>query len=258
VILDGVHPSRHAAQIADRLAADLAPTTVGVALFGSVAKGTDHPHSDIDLVCAATEHRATEIRHVEGRMVTITRATPADLAAAFTRPWDAGPAVAAWRYARLLHDPTGVLADLQQRARAWTWDDLGPAADTWAARELVGLAEEIHKIAGMLATGRPRPAAANRLIIALALAAPYAVANRLLWDSDNDLWDALADTDPAWAAAWDTASGLTAADPDGACRGALRLYRLAAAALTAHLDGHDLATVTTADRLAAAILQEPS
>lgn len=253
-----MHPRSHAETIAERLAAELAPTTLGIALVGSVAAGTDHPHSDIDLICATAESSGTEICQVEGRMVTLTRATPAALAAAFTSPRDAAPAVAAWRRARILHDTDGILADLQQTAHAWTWDDLGPAADVWAATELVGLAEEIHKICGMLTLGRPRAAAANRLIVTLALAVPYAAAHRLIYDSENYLWDALADRDQAWAAAWDTAAGLTPADPASAACAALRLYRIAAAALRAHATAADQALIDTATGLAGQTIEEHS
>ncbi|MEU6860006.1 nucleotidyltransferase domain-containing protein [Glycomyces sp. NPDC046736] len=253
-----MHPSSHAELIAERLAAALAPQALGIALVGSVAAGTDHPHSDIDLICATAESSGTEIRQVEGRMVTLTRATPAALAAALTSPRDAAPAAAAWRRARILHDPDGVLASLQKAAAAWTWDALGPAADAWAAIELVGLAEEIHKICGMLTLGRPRAAAANRLIVTLALAVPYAAAHRISYDSENDLWDALADHDRAWAAAWDTAAGLTPADPASAACAALRLYRIAATALRAHATAADRALIDTATGLAERTIEEHS
>lgn len=145
--------------LADRLAADLAAATDGIALVGSVAHGTDHPHSDIDLILAAESPAGVEIRQVEGRMVTLTRKSPDQWRAALTRPQEAGAAVAAWRSARLLHDPHGTLTALQAEAHAWTWARIGVEADRWAAAELVGLAEEVHKIHGMIALGRPRAAA---------------------------------------------------------------------------------------------------
>ncbi|GAA2308407.1 hypothetical protein GCM10009853_077290 [Glycomyces scopariae] len=240
-----MHHRDHALAIAARTAA-AEPDALAVALVGSVATGTDHPHSDIDLIAAARTDPGTRVLHVEGRMVTLTRKTPADLAAALTRPREAGAAVPAWRTARLLADPNGILHDLQEHAHAWTWDEV-ERPDEWAAGELVGLAEEVHKVHGMLALGRARAAAANRLILALALAVPMAAANRLLYGSENDLWDALARTEgPAWARAWDTATGLAPAPHDTACRAAADLYRTAAARLARHLDPDDRITVTTA------------
>jgi len=251
-ILTGVDHSHHAAAIAERLATELAAETVGIALFGSVAKGTDHPDSDIDLILAVTAGEGVEVRQVEGRMVTLTRKTPEALKAAFTHPWEAGAAAGAWRFARLLHDPDAAMAALQSEARAWTWDAIGDAADHWAASELVGLAEEVHKVCGMLAQGRPRAGAANRAILALQLAGPLAAANRLVVDSDNDLWDAVAEAEGSdWAAAWDAAAGITGASHETGCRAALALYRHAAGRLIHHLDEADQDIVRTAYDLAA-------
>jgi hypothetical protein len=241
-----VHHHTQALAIAERLAADLAPGTLGIGLFGSVAKGTDHPHSDIDLILATDTGAGTEVRQVEGRMVTLTRKTPADLEGAFERPWEAPTAVAAWREARLLHDPDGVMARLQARSHAWTWAAID-GVDAWAAGELVGLAEEVHKVHGMLAAGRVRAAAANRAILALQLAFPLAAAHRLTCGSENEIWDAVAAAEgPDWAAAWDTAAGVTPADHESGCRAALALYRIAADRLAHHLDAGDRAIVDTA------------
>jgi hypothetical protein len=247
-----VHHTEHALAVAERVAIELNEDAIGIALFGSVAKGTDHPHSDIDLVVATDHDHGTQVRQVEGRMVTLSRKAPAELAAAFTRPWEAGAAVAAWRSARILTDPHGTMNDLQAQARAWTWDALAHDADRWAASELVGLAEEIHKIHGMLAQGRPRAAAANRALVHLSLGGPLAAANRILYDSENDLWDAVARAEgPAWARAWDDAAGVTGCDHTTGCRAALRLYRYAADRLAPHLDDGDRAVVDTACHLAA-------
>lgn len=240
----------HARAIAAFYADAEAPCTRGIALIGSTATGTDHPHSDIDLIAAADTDPGTRVLHREGRMVTITRKRPDELAASLTCPWEAGAAVPAWRTARILHDPDGTLRDLQALARAWTWDDHATAADAWAASQLVGLAEEVHKIHGMLAQGRARAAAANRLILALALPAPMAAAHRLLYGSENDLWDAVAHAaGPDWAAAWDLAAATAPASPEAGCRAALDLYKLAAHRLIGHLDGSDRTVVDTARNL---------
>lgn len=244
-----MHHHDQALAIAERLAADLAPGADGIGLFGSVATGTDHPHSDIDLILAVPAGPGTEVRQVEGRMVTLTRKTPDDLEGAFTRPWEAATAVAAWRDARILHDPGGRMARLQARSRAWTWDEIA-GVDAWAASELVGLAEEVHKVHGMTATGRARAAAANRAILALQLPFPLAAAHRLVCGSENEIWDAVAAAEgPHWASAWDTAAGVTPAGHETGCRAALDLYRYAADRLAPHLEAADRAIVDTARNL---------
>lgn len=76
--------TRTARSIAETTAAALAAR--GVALTGSIATGTDHPDSDIDLIALTDTDRETEIRSVEGRMVTIDWKSPGEVEAAFTRP----------------------------------------------------------------------------------------------------------------------------------------------------------------------------
>ncbi|MFG3342110.1 nucleotidyltransferase family protein [Glycomyces sp. NPDC048151] len=247
-----MHHHAHALAVAERLAADLAPGTRGIGLFGSVAKGTDHPHSDIDLFLAVDADPGTEVRQVQGRMVTLSRKTFADLDGGLANPWEAVTAVGAWRHAVVLHDPEGRMRRLQARARDWTWETIAAAADQWAARELVGLAEEVHKVAGMLALDRPRAAAANRAVLVLQVGYALAVADRLVCDSENDLWDAVAAAEgPAWTSAWDTAAGIAAADHATGCRAALALYRHAADRLDRHLDAAECAIVRTARDLTA-------
>lgn len=241
-----MHHHTQALAIAERVAAELAPGTRGIGLFGSVATGKGHPHSDIDLILATDTGAGTEVRQVEGRMVTLTRKTPADLEGAFERPWEAVTAVTAWQQARLLHDPDGLMSRLQARSRDWAWDEID-GVDAWAAGELVGLAEEVHKVHGMLAAGRARAAAANRAILALQLVYPLAAAHRLTCGSENDVWDAVADAEgPAWAAAWDDAAGITGCDHETGCLAALQLYRIAADKLAHHLDDNGRAVVQTA------------
>lgn len=117
--------------------------------------------------------------------LAIAERLAADLEAAFGRPWEACAAVPAWQYARILHDPNGIMAGLQATARAWTWEAIATAEG------------------------------------------------------------------PAWAPAWDTATGITPSDHQSGCRAALALYRIAADRLIDHLDGSDRAIVTTARGLAA-------
>ncbi|GAB3233855.1 hypothetical protein GCM10027447_30550 [Glycomyces halotolerans] len=59
--------------------------------------------------------------------------------------------------------------DHTEHARAIAARCAAALADRWAATGLVGLAEEVHKVAGMLTGGRARAAAANRAILALQL-----------------------------------------------------------------------------------------
>ena len=66
-------------------------------------------------------------------------------------------------------------------------------------------------------------------MIALGLAAPIAIHRRLLYGSENGLWDLVAsELGPAWAEAQASALGLADDDADESARAALRLLGLAA------------------------------
>ncbi|WP_026924723.1 nucleotidyltransferase domain-containing protein [Glycomyces arizonensis] len=241
--------TRGARAIAETTTAAL--TARAVALTGSIAAGTDHPDSDIDLIAVADAPGETEIRSVEGRMVTIEWKTIDEVEAAFTRPWEAGAAVPGWRTAHLLSDPEGLLARVKASAETWNWHGIAAEADRWAADGIVGLAEEVHKVCGMLGRGNPRAAAANRAILALQLPGILAAADRILYRTENDLWDLVCEAEgEAWASAWDTATGTVRADPAEACRAGLRLYLIAAGRLDHVFTQAQRPVVETACRLA--------
>ncbi len=244
-----VDHTRHARRLAEALAGEL--TARGVALTGSIATGTDHPDSDIDLVAVAETAREDQIRSVEGRMVTIGWKTIDEIEAALHCPWEA-PAAVAWRDARLLADPEGLLEHVKARAAAWDWLLIADQADRWAAAGVTGLAEEVHKVCGMLTADNARAAAANRAILTLRLPGLLAAADRILYRSENELWDLICRAEgEAWTDAWDSAAGLTGTDPAASCRAALRLYRIAAARVDEALDETQRPVVATACRLAA-------
>lgn len=241
--------TRAARSIAETTAAALAARAV--ALTGSIATGTDHPDSDIDLIALTETPRETEIRSVEGRMVTIGWKSLDEVEAAFAHPWEAGAAVPAWRTARILSDPEGLLARVKATAEAWDWTRIAAEADRWAADGIVGLAEEVHKVCGMLDTGKVRAAAANRALLALQLPGLLAAADRILYRTENDLWDLVCEAEgEAWAIAWDAATGVMPTDPADACRAGLRLYLIAAGRLDHVFTAAQRPVVATACRLA--------
>lgn len=242
---------QHARAVAGAVAENLEARAV--ALTGSVATGADHPDSDIDLIAVTDRPRQAEVRSVEGRMVTIGWKSPQAIEGDFADPAVAGVAVPTWRAAVVLTDPDRLLAGIRSRAETWTWGPIADRADRWAAAGIVGLAEETHKVAGMLATGNLRAAAANRDILTLQLPGLVAAADRVLYISENALWDAVCEAEgPDWARAWDTAAALTPAGLEASCRAAMRLYRLAAARLDPVFTGTERPVVATACALAEA------
>jgi hypothetical protein len=139
-----------------RLVTELATTDiVAVALAGSYARGDATHWSDVDIIRYASAMPATsEERYTlairDWRLVSISTTTIAAKAAEMTRPEEAIFVVPGLRQARILHDPSGALAALHQRARDFTWEPLRAAANIYASEMVMGQAEEAHKLLGAL------------------------------------------------------------------------------------------------------------
>ena len=135
--------------------------------------------------------------------------------------------------------PHGVAASIQAEAWAWTWQSVEGDCDLWSAQELTGLAEEVLKLRTALRTGAETTASVQRSLLALRLAKIVAVRRRVLYGSENRLWDEVsAAMGTEWESAQRHALGLDEATWEQSCRAALDLYALAAEELAPLLD-HD-------------------
>lgn len=213
----------------DRVTAELAAAGAqAVVLFGSFAREQASAHSDIDLLALGNGEKRYEWR--DGRLVDVAWVPVEAARQQFTDPAAVGAAVCGWREARIQHDPAGVAGSLQREALAWSWDRLGPgAADAWVAREVAGLAEEVFKLVAALEQHRFVTAAVQRNVLVLNLPGIVSVHHRLLYGSENRLWDMVAEAlGLAWKDAQACAMGLNTPDFEETCRAALTLYRLAA------------------------------
>jgi hypothetical protein len=128
---------------------------VAIALAGSCARGNATRWSDVDIIRYATTMPATtEERYTltirDRRLVSVSTTTIAAKQAELTQPEAAIFAVPGLRQARILHDPSGALAALHQRARDFTWEPLRAAASAYASEMVMGQAEEAHKLLGAL------------------------------------------------------------------------------------------------------------
>ncbi|WP_211588605.1 nucleotidyltransferase domain-containing protein [Allorhizocola rhizosphaerae] len=205
-----------------------------VVLVGSVARGDALPTSDVDLI-ALGSGPAYRLLVRDGRQVSVSWRTAEDVRASFLQPAEAGGAVPAWRGAVVLADPTGEAARLRAEAHAWDWSQVGEAADAWVAEQITGYAEEVHRLVGQAGGGSPRAAAVVRCVLALRMAVVLAVHHRILYDSENRLWDLVAEAEgPRWTRAQDRALGVVEATVPEANRAALDLYAMTAAR-TEHL-----------------------
>ena len=235
-----------------RIARELTPELVAggaqaLVLSGSFARGDAHPESDIDIIVLGAGPGCRLRRH-DGYLVSLSWQTPEQVRDSFLSPTEVGATVPGWRRAIPIHDPQGVAAALIEEAMAWTWDGLDArCCDGHVAEGITGLAEEVHKLAVSLEVGRRWPAAVQRSVLALRLAGLLALHYRMLYETENRLWDLVAGRmPPAWARSQAAALCDSGQDFRESCIAALQLYSLAVAEVRHLLDSRQLAVVSHA------------
>jgi hypothetical protein len=222
-------------QTARRLARELvAEGASAVVLTGSHVTGTAHPHSDIDLIALFARARNDRWRakwgmsQRDGHLASVSVQTKTEADASLRDPRSIPTSVPGWRSARILHDPDGIARVLKREARAFRWGAVAAACDSWVAEATTGWAEEVHKLVGMLAAGEQMGAAIQRSLLAIRLAPIVALHRRMLYGSENRLWDMVAAAmGEPWASTQRSALSLGGESPDESARAALRLYVLA-------------------------------
>lgn len=226
-----------------------------VALTGSHARGDATATSDLDLIVVGDgpEYRL-EVR--DGILVSQMWASEEVHRTRLRSPGEAGWSVPGWREAVILYDARGVAAALKDDALDWSWDQLRPGADEWVAEQLAGFAEEAHKLVAALDQRRPLAAAVQRNVLALRMAPILAVHHRLLYGSENRLWERVGELMGAeWREAQASALALGGERLEISCAAALRLFRLACACAEGLLDNGRAAVVRHA--LATAAPHDP-
>ncbi len=162
-----------------------------VALLGSYARGDAGPFSDVDLlflwpVDAPKPERNSFL--VDGMLVTVNPTTPTESDEWFTDPAQAVTVIAALRDAVSLHDPDGLFAPMQSRARAFVWsNEMQAKADRYASGQMVGWIEEAHKGLEGLRRNHAGRLLQARFGLSWGLAGLMQVQQAILSNSDNSL-----------------------------------------------------------------------
>jgi predicted nucleotidyltransferase len=237
--------------VVDRLAAALGRQGArAVVLVGSHATGDATPDSDIDLaVVGSGPPYRLEIQ--DARLVAVSWADADEQQRRMYDPEVLGTHVPGWRRAIVLSDPDGIAERLRQEALDWRWEKVDADCDRWVAAWVTGLAEEVMKVVASLRDGNDLNAAAQRSVIALRLATALAIHRRILYGSDNQLWDIVSDElGPSWSAAQTSALGIDGADLRTSCRSALVLFDLAVEEVREIVDDRQRAVVDHARSLA--------
>jgi hypothetical protein len=158
----------------------------------------------------------------------------ADERAALTDPRRAIWAVPGLRGMKILLDKDGSTAVLQKAAQEFDWSPLQPAANEFAADEIMGNAEEVHKILNGLARGHESTVLYASWGLVKNMLEAVAVQRGIMIVSENRYFDLIQNTvgrDSEWTRAFRTAWGLDSGASQYQSRGtaALKLYRLSAA-----------------------------
>ena len=215
------------------------PDVVGVGIVGSYSRGQENKYSDVDFDIFVSKLPENPYDHYtlhywDGKLISLKYTLLDDERSALTDPRRAIWAVPGLRGMKIVLDKDGLLTALQQAAHAFDWSSLQSAADEFAAEEVMGCAEEVHKILSGLAHGHESTVLYAAWGLVKNMLEAVAVQRGLMIVSENRYFDLIQDSvgrDSKWTRALRSAWGL---DPNASqyqSRGAaaLTLYGLTAA-----------------------------
>jgi predicted nucleotidyltransferase len=224
------------AQFAELIQLADAPDVIGIGLTGSYARGDETPYSDIDLLRFVREmpESGTYQLQADGRLISLSTTTIERKRADLSTPSEAIWAVQGLRQMQIIKDSEGALASLQQEAVDFQWPPLQEAANQHASGELMGLAEEAHKLMTGLHQGSEAVYTYAAMLLTMFLPGVVAVQRGLLLTSENEYFSAVGEAvgrGSAWTTAHHTAVGFDQPLSDNRRRAlaALDLYRETAA-----------------------------
>lgn len=124
------------------------PGVVGLALVGSYARGQNTAHSDVDvdIFVETLPPKTYTLRYIDGHLVSLKYLTLEEEYVSLTQPEKAIWAVPGLKQMAVLLDDSGRLSALKQAAQNFNWQNLQSAADEYAIEQVMGCAEEVHKI----------------------------------------------------------------------------------------------------------------
>ena len=215
------------------------PDVMGVGVVGSHARGQESKYSDVDVDIFVDQlpenvYDRYTLRYWDNKLVSLKYALLEDERAALTNPRRAIWAVPGLSGMKILLDKDGSLAELQKAAQHFDFSLLQTEADEFAAEEIMGCAEEVHKILNGLARGHESTVLYATWGLLKNLLEAVAVQRGLMIVSENRYFDLIQDSvgrDTKWTSAFRSAWGLDSSSAQYQSRGvaALKLYRLTAA-----------------------------
>lgn len=215
------------------------PDVISVGVVGSYARGQESKYSDVDFNIFVSkppesDYERYTLRHWDGKLVSLKYTLIDDELEALTDPRRAIWAVPGLQGMKIILDKDGSLAELQKMAQKFDWSLLQPEADEFAAEEVMGCAEEAHKILSGLSRGHESTVLYATWGLVKCMFEAVAVQRGILIVSENRYFELIQDAvgrDTKWVSAFRTAWGLDSTSSQYQSRGmaALKLYRLTAA-----------------------------
>lgn len=215
------------------------PDVIGVGIVGSHARGQASKYSDVDFdifVRTLPENKNDRytLRYWDDELVSLKHTLLDDERAALADPRRAIWAIPGLQGMKIVLDKDGSMAVLQRAAQAFDWSALQPAANEFAAEEIMGNAEEVHKILNGLARGHESTVLYATWGLVKNMLEAVAVLKGIMIVSENRYFDLIQDAvgrDSKWTVSFRTAWGLDIGSSQYQSRGpaALKLYTLSAA-----------------------------
>jgi hypothetical protein len=215
------------------------PDVVGVGIVGSYARGQETKYSDVDVDIYVRKmpenpYDRYTLRYWDGKLVSLKYTLLEDELEALSNPRRAIWTVPGLQGMKIVLDKDGSVAELQKMAQKFDFSLLQSAADEFAAEEIMGNAEEVHKILNGLARGHESTVLYATWGLVKNMLEAVAVQRGIMIVSENRYFDLIQDSvghDTKWVSAFRTAWGLDYASSQYQSRGtaALKLYRLTAA-----------------------------
>ncbi|HJR81936.1 MAG TPA: nucleotidyltransferase domain-containing protein [Anaerolineales bacterium] len=213
------------------------PDVVGFGIVGSYARGQESKYSDIDFDIFVSKmpensYDRYTLRYWDEKLISLKYTLLEDERSALTDPRRAIWAVPGLRGMRVLLDKDGSMSALQKAAQEFDWSPLQAAANEYAAEQVMGNAEEVHKILNGLTNAHESTVLYATWGLVKNMLEAVAVQRGLMIVSENRYFDLIQDSvgrDSKWTRAFRAAWGLDVSSQYQA-RGiaALSLYRLTA------------------------------
>jgi len=214
------------------------PNVIGVGIVGSYARGQETKYSDVDFnifvkKLPGNEYDMYSLRYWNGKLVSLKYALIDDERNGLTNPRQAIWAVPGLSGMNIVLDKDGSLAELQKMARKFDFALLQPEANEFAAEEIMGCAEEVHKILNGLTRGHESTVLYATWGLVKNLLEAVVVQRGIMIVSENRYFDLIQESvgrDTKWVSAFRMAWGLDSTSSQYQSRGAgaLKLYRLTA------------------------------